>query len=732
MGDRVGSTQQFKAKQAWKQQRLTDAQQRAAWNDYVPQHLLPRLHAFELMMAPYAIAHMKIGLKLAETGYRFGTEERARIYLTNALEPWVKQLPLIGFDALAHEAAAVNEIKRYKRFTVVIGNPPYSNFGQLNKNPFIHGLLDDYKRGLDEKKINLDDDFIKFVRYSHFVIDQSQIGVLGFITNNVFLDGITHRKMRQTLVEFFDFMRVTDLHGSIQKREVTPKGEADENVFDIKQGVTISIFAKTIAGSERPLLLVDIFGDRQSKYARLGNPNTTPAAASDVTPSAPDFFFKLLSNPFRIEYDSGWSVPAMMPFYNSGMQTKKDSLTIHYTKGDLQEVLSNLRKRDDPWLRENYDLGDDGRDWALKWAKEDVMRNKGKVISIQYRPFDFRWSYFTGKSKGFIAYPRKELSETIISGSVALATMRQIAGVQDECEVIATAVPMTDRCMYSTLGTPYLFPLYIGRSDSDFWQNQGTCSQRTANYADSFLSDLTNTLGYSRTESDGLPAGLTPEDIFHYAYAVFHSPGYRSRYAEFLKIDFPRLPLTGNLELFRALARLGGELTALHLLESPRLAQPITEFIGGRQPEVEKISWSRNTVWVDKAQTTGFRGVREEVWKFHIGGYQVCEKWLKDRKGRKLSKEDITHYHKIVVALSGTVRLMQEIDALIEQHGGWPGAFAQPAGNGQAPSTESAPLAAAGGAVQLKFGADSAAGKPSDGAAARRTRRASAQRQSRT
>jgi predicted helicase len=168
------------------------------------------------------------------------------------------------------------------------------------------------------------------------------------------------------------------------------------------------------------------------------------------------------------------------------------------------------------------------------------------------------------------------------------------------------------------------------------------------------------------------PKDLTPEDIFHYAYAVFHSPGYRSRYAEFLKIDFPRLPLTGNLELFRALARLGGELVALHLLESPKLDNPITDFIGGRSPEVEKVSWSRNSVWLDKAQTTGFKGVREDVWNFHIGGYQVCEKWLKDRKGRTLTKDDLTHYQKIVVALSETIRLMAEIDAMIEKHGGWP------------------------------------------------------------
>jgi predicted helicase len=169
---------------------------------------------------------------------------------------------------------------------------------------------------------------------------------------------------------------------------------------------------------------------------------------------------------------------------------------------------------------------------------------------------------------------------------------------------------------------------------------------------------------------------LTPEDIFHYAYGVFHSPGYRSRYAEFLKIDFPRLPLTGKLELFRALARLGGELVALHLLESPKLDHPITEFVSSSLrapssslPAVEKVSWSKNTVWLDKAQTTGFKGVREDVWNFHIGGYQVCEKWLKDRKGRKLSFDDLFHYQKIVVALKETMRLMEDIDSLIPA---WP------------------------------------------------------------
>jgi predicted helicase len=198
---------------------------------------------------------------------------------------------------------------------------------------------------------------------------------------------------------------------------------------------------------------------------------------------------------------------------------------------------------------------------------------------------------------------------------------------------------------------------------------------RRPNLSTSFIKTLADKLQLATEGRHGLPAGVTPEDIFYYVYAVFHSPGYRSGYAEFLKIDSPRLPLTGNLEFFRTLALLGGELVFLHLLESPKLDKALTTYTGSANPEVEKPSYARHTVWLDKEQTCGFKGVPEVVWDFYIGGYQICEKWLKDRKGRKLSKHDVTHYNKIVVALSETIRLMKKIDEVIDEHGGWPGAF---------------------------------------------------------
>jgi hypothetical protein len=260
--------------------------------------------------------------------------------------------------------------------------------------------------------------------------------------------------------------------------------------------------------------------------------------------------------------------------------------------------------------------------------------------------------------------------------ALALSTTRSVEIGSFE-HVLCTRLPLGHHTV-SIKEVNYMFPLWLLPDRDDLL----LASQRHPNLSPGFLQALAEKLGLKQATEHGLPVGVTPEDIFHYIYAVFHSPGYRTRYAEFLKIDFPRLPLPGSLVLFRTLAQLGGELTALHLLESPRLDQPMTTFIGDLR-EVVKVGWVNNTVWLDaggkKAETrpgtSGFQGVPRAVWNFHIGGYQVCEKWLKDRKGRTLSEEDIAHYHKIVVALSETIRLMAEIDAVIEAHGGWPSAF---------------------------------------------------------
>jgi predicted helicase len=422
----------------------------------------------------------------------------------------------------------------------------------------------------------------------------------------------------------------------------------------------------------------DLFGTRESKYAALAKLTANSAALRSLEPEAPNFFFRPEDNSLREEYETWWSVPVAMPFYNSGLQTKRDELTIHHRREDLERVLSDFRSHDTEWLRRKYELGPDGRDWTVALAKKDV-RGQGKVIQLQYRPFDFRFTYFTGNSKGFLAYPRRDVSERILAGSVALVTMRQIAGVPDECEVFVTRVPMTDRSLASTLGTPYLFPLMSMRQGEDPQQPKSLPLEADGemhNFSEQFLAAMRARLGNGTQPH--------PMTILNYMYGIFHSPSYRSRYSEFLKIAFPRFPLPSSLALFGDLARLGGELVTLHLMESTKIDNFITAYIGPLRPEVKRVSWSHDTVWLDATATSGrsampgtigFRGVPEAVWNFRVGGYKVCERWLKDRKDRTLSKHDIAHYQKIIVALAETIRLMNEIDQVIEAHGGWPGAF---------------------------------------------------------
>jgi hypothetical protein len=358
----------------WQRQGLSAAQRQAAWNEYVPQHLLPRLYGYELMMAPYAIAHMKIGLKLHETGYRFGSEERVRVYLTNALAPADDvQQALDGIlPALAHEAQAVNLVKRNVRFTVVVGNPPYSNFGQLNRNSWILGLLEDYKHGLDERKINLDDDFIKFVRFSQELLEATTTGVLGLITNNVYEDGITHRQMRRALTGSFRQIHIFDLHGSSKRLEKAPDGSKDENVFDITVGVSVLLGSKlNQRGSfECRVYHADLWGKRSAKNAILSETLVNSTKWQLLNPTPPYLFFVPRSYSLNDEYSSFWSVQSVFTAISSGIQTKRDSVAVAETIEELTATLHNFADLPSETLRLFYNLPADGRDWRINWASE--------------------------------------------------------------------------------------------------------------------------------------------------------------------------------------------------------------------------------------------------------------------------------------------------------------------------------------------------------------------------
>ena len=667
----------------WTMQRLTERQQQAAWNEYVPKHLLPRLHGYELMMAPYAIAHMKIGLKLHETGYRFQSEERVRVYLTNALEPASDAVKQQQFEALApalaHEAMAVDEVKRNQRFTVVIGNPPYSGVSSNNSDYATH-LVDAYKvidgDRLNEKKLWLQDDYVKFLRVAQMTVESTSYGIIGFITNHGYLDNPTFRGMRQNFLNTFQWFQVIDLHGNTKKKELTPDGKPDINVFDIQQGVAISLFLRPFKMNYPHMLLVrgDLFGSREEKYRILAKSSLQSLSTISIYPNSPFYLFAAQDQTNRQDFDLMFSLSDATKIHSVGVVTARDHLTIAFDPEEIWNRVQQFANMDEDEARNKFELRNDVRDWKVSLAQADIRSNllsKKKIKPILYRPFDTRFVYYTGVNKGFIGQPAVAImSHMIDMQNIGLMTTRKVE-IGMFCHAICSKI-MTESHSVSLKEINYLFPLWIYPYKNSLTSHQ---EKKMHNFTPHFLQKIAQVLRIPQQDEYSLPTGINAEDIFYYIYSILHSPTYRTRYAEFLKMDFPRLPLTSSLDLFRALSKIGGELVSLHLMESSKLDQHLTAYTGSAAPVVDKVSWANDTVWLDKKQSCGFIGIPENVWNFHIGGYQVCHKWLKDRKGRTLTAEDFNHYHRIVVALSETIRLMTEIDEVIEQYGGWPGAF---------------------------------------------------------
>ncbi|MFW6106751.1 MAG: type ISP restriction/modification enzyme [bacterium] len=687
------------------------------WNDYVREHLLPRLYGYELMMAPYAIAHMKIGLKLYETRYKFGAEQRARIYLTNSLEPPQDFSDRLEFmaPALAHEAQAVNDVKRNQRFTVVVGNPPY--LGEAGTGgEWIAGLM----RGKDTatgrktasyfevdgnplKERNckwMNDDYVKFIRLSHFLLDTTGCGVHGYISNHGYLDNPTFRGIRWALMHSFHAIHALDLHGNLKKKETPPDGGKDINVFDIEQGVGIGLFAKsgprTHPVSDATVRHADLWGERREKYDWLASHSFSNTGWASVGAAEPFYLFEPFESSEVGDYFDWPAVNDAMPLNGTGIITKRDFLAIHMSREEVWQTVTDFAGLPEDEARSRFRLPPDVRDWQFNWAQRDVANSGPSRECIQpilYRPFDTRYVYYTGQTRGFIGWPVVKVMGHMLAGeNLAIGTTRTVEIGSGYSHIFATR-EMIQHHTISIKEVNYEFPLYlypgVGRPDAsmfDTWP-EGKCGRRP-NLDQGFVKGLEQASGLT-FESDGrgdLTESFGPEDVLAYIYAVFHSPEYRRRFEPMLKLDFPRVPPPGGLEPFAALARLGHDLLALHLLESPMLDKPITRYIGPADAEVEKVSYAAEdqTVWLDKAQTRGFRPVPEDVWNFHIGGYQVCHKWLKDRQakggkhprpGRVLTAEDIEHYCKIVTAIHHTIRIMGEIDETIDAHGGWPDAF---------------------------------------------------------
>ena len=670
---------------------------RGAWPGYVRDHLLPRLFGFELMMAPYAICHMKLGLELADTGYDFESDERLGVYLTNTLEEAEEMsgLPLFG-HVLAEEVRAANRVKRDLPIMVILGNPPYSGHSE-NKGDWIRGLLRDYYfvdgEPLGEKNPKwLQDDYVKFIRYAQHRIQQTGAGILAFVTNHGYLDNPTFRGMRQQLMETFSEIYVLDLHGNAKKKETCPDGSKDENVFDIMQGVSIGIFVKLPdAAAPGTVRHAHLWGVRKRKYGWLFEHDLNETPWSSVVSSAPYHLFVPKDQDTWQEYESALLVTEAFGVYASTVTTARNDFSMSYDPTTLLSRAHDLVDDDlsDAAVRERYGLRDVSY-WTLAAARSQLRGLSDLRQYIRpycYRPFDFRYVLY---EKSVCERLREEVMVHMGPSNLALLTHRpQSPG--DFTYVYCTRL-IGDQCVAANKsgggGNSYQLPLYCYPSRDASHGHQMTFDTvsdwpagqdgRVPNLSSGFVASLAERIGL-RFVSDGrgdLGETFGPEDVFDYIYGVLHSPTYRARYAEFLKIDFPRIPLPRDRALFIGIAERGRRLVALHLMESPTLDEE------GRHPAFPrtgsnevvrahpKYDPGERRVYISPQQY--FEPVEQAVWDFHVGGYQVCEKWLKDRRGRTLSYDDILHYQKITVALGETIRLMADIDAYIDAHGGWP------------------------------------------------------------
>ena len=578
------------------------------WQQYVEQHLLPRLNGFEILMASYAVAHIKLDMLLAETGYEHKSDKRLHVYLTNSLEESNNEPRTLFAQWLSREATEANLIKRDSPVMVMIGNPPYSGESQ-NKGSWIMSLMESYKKEpggktpLKERNPKwLNDDYVKFIRLAQDYIERNANGVIAFINPHGYLDNPTFRGMRWNLLKTFDKIYTIDLHGNSKKKETCPDGSKDENVFDIMQGVSINLFVKTGKKAKDELGKLyhkDLYGLRQSKYEFLDAATLETVGYKEIQPKAPMYFFVPKDFGLQDEYDKGFKVDELFIQNSMGVTTGHDKELVSFVPFDTQTN-----------------------------------------AAYYYRPFDKLWiDYDMDK----VVRPRETIMKNLRKKNAAICLIKVNSSVDGVFKVLITS-GITDKTLLSSKDNTNVFPLYL------YTENMGT-EERIPNFNLEIVKQIEVGLGKS----------IMPEELFDYIYAVLHSPSYRERYKEFLKIDFPRIPYPTDIDKFETLVAKGNELRKLHLMENLPSATGVS-FPQKGTPQVDCYQWQDNRVYINSKQY--FEGVPESAWNFYIGGYQPAQKWLKDRKGRILSFEDVLHYQRIIYVLQQTERVMQEIDKL--------------------------------------------------------------------
>lgn len=650
---------------------IHDKVSKGAWDSYVEDCLLDRIFGFEILMAPYAVAHLNLGIQLQETGYQFGKEQRLGVFLTNTLEETAKRSEVLFADWISEEADAAASVKRDKPIMVVVGNPPYQKIS-TNNGEWINGLMKGYDsvsdrkvenyfevdgKPLGEKKLWLNDDYIKFIRFAHWRIEQTGHGVLAFITNHGYLDNPTLRGMRESLLNDFDSLYILDLHGNSKKRESTPTGGKDENVFNIQTGVSICFLFRSEGNKNKhrakgKVYRYDVYGTREEKFEWLAKHTWEKTPFKKIDVRGPDYNFNQIDRSKEDEYQQGISIKEMFDLNNAGFVTACDEMSIQFSENEMWNTVRDFVTNSEEYCRERWGLGGN-RDWQVKWAQADAKATgpkKQNLKPVLYRPFDVRWTYYTGKMKGFSCNPRNDVMNHMLDGkNIGLAFTRPQAPSYRFTAFVTDSI--LDQCAAGNksagAGISYLAPLFRIENEKK-------------------ISNLTPAVATK------LNFEATPEEIFYYTYACLQSNSYKERYSEFLKRDYAKVQFTEDKSLFKKLVRLGEEIADVHLLRDKRLMGGKAGFAikGTNEVEFVKFDSKNDRVYINKDQY--FEGVTEYHWKYEFGGYQVLEKWLKDRKGMKLDFDTISRYESLVELINLTDKLAEKIDSVIKDAGGWP------------------------------------------------------------
>jgi predicted helicase len=632
-------------------QELINQNKEGLFTSVVKDHILKNFFAFEILLAPYTIAHFKVCLTLRNLGYQIKDEDRFSLFLTNTLEKEaITQQDITLLPLIARESREAMKVKEEVPIQVVCANPPYSVSSE-NKSTFIEGLMDDYKKDVkEERNIQpLSDDYIKFIRFAQWKIEQTGEGIIGYITNNEYLSGLIHRGMRKELFEIFDKIYVLNLHGDLRKGDTSLGNKKDENVFDIKKGVTIAFFIKNSKINQKQVFYADLFGTQKEKYFYLSNNDVCTTKWETIKPKKPFYFFIPQEDNKQIEkiYDNFSSITEIFKKYGSGIKTHRDNFLVADSSDEIKKRLTDFveTKISDDDLKRQYNLRDTGT-----WNVNDARR-KFRIVEVQedkfrnydYRPFCIKWTYL---SDVLMDRPRGNELQDVNSQNPALVTTRQLAYLPFHHTFVTNK--LADICLISlrTKESSYIFPLYLFLDE-----------KRVSNIKESIIQQIKKSFN---KDIDSI-------DVFNYIYAILNCRKFRTKYAAFLKINFPRIPFTSDYKIFLKLIKLGAKLKDTHLLNLYSDEEGKIGYPNDGTNIINEIRYDKKNHHLYINDTQYFDGILNEEWNFFIGGHKILYGWLKDMKNKKLSSDEIRYFIKIIASIKETIKIMRLLDTLYDK-----------------------------------------------------------------